>query len=933
MKIDIIGAKESLVDRVGEILLGSKSLADNLVVFPGKRPAHFLRKYIAGKKGAASAAPRITSMDGFMDLAAGELGLTAPSASPLDLADVLYGRLRKELCCVIARDPETLALDSFLPWAFKLIGDFEELKIELKTQKDLSGYDSILPADLRSASFIKKLESFSRLYGEFYAACEKENLLTRSMKYAEVAGGIDRFARERYENIIFAGFFALTSAEKTVLKRLAGQGARMVLEAGPGLEEQFAFLGKLPAAAAGRQPQAALHFYKAGDTHGEIFKLARELKAPAPGDVIVLPEAGTLFPLLEHVLPKVQDYNISMGYPLVSTPVYALIDALAGLLDKKGEAGYFAPDYLKFVFHPYVKNIYLEKSAEPGRVIFQTIEERLSSKVNKYVRLDELEADGDMLEEAAARLKAYGRGLDAAAVRAHISLIHKTLILPFEQIKDIGDFASKLLAFISYISAHSTAPLHPYWAPFVERAIEHIIELRNSRLAAERFDAPGGYFKFFRTFIRGADYPFPGTPLKGLQVLGFLETRNLRFDRVYFLDANSDILPSSRKEDTILSHFVRESLGLSTYKTREQLARYYFSVLVAGAKEAHIFYKDSAAKERSPFVEKLIWDLERQGKKPDENDVHFRIKFAQADPGPLAKTPEVMAALRLREFSPSALDTYLNCGLRFYYKYALRLSERDEISEDIEQRDIGTIVHEILENFFKPLAGKPLSITETDYKRILEEAGKVFDVRLKGHQAGYEYLIKRQVEKRLADILDYHRDNLAGITILACEADLKASLPTKYGDIILKGRADRIDARGGCVHILDYKTGTLARVPNWSRFDFGLREEWSKTLKSTQLPFYILAYLAENKGSDIRRMDASLLLLGQEKITEESLFKERYKKTPDRSAIFGVYRQTISALLEEILDETLPFAPAQDEASCANCPFKTLCGRQWVQDY
>jgi len=309
-----------------------------------------------------------------------------------------------------------------------------------------------------------------------------------------------------------------------------------------------------------------------------------------------------------------------MGYPLVSTPVYALIDALADLLDKKGEAGYFAPDYLKFIFHPYVKNIYLDKSAEPTRVIFQTLEEHISSRVNKYIKLAEIEKDGDILKEAAAKLKGYGRGLDAGAVQAHISLIHKTLIGPFEEIKDIGDFASKLLAFISYISGHSTAPL----------------------------------------------------------------------------------------------------------------------------------------------------------------------------------------------------DTYLNCGLQFYYKYALRLSEKDELSDDIGQRDIGAMVHEILENFFKPRIGKPLAIIEADYKRILEEAGKVFDVRLKGHNAGYEYLIKRQVEKRLAEILDYHRANLAGITILACEVELKASLPTKYGDITLKGRADRVDARGSCVHILDYKTGTLARVPNWA---------------------------------------------------------------------------------------------------------------------
>ncbi len=934
MRIEILDPKQSLVEKAGDILLSAGSLADNLVVFPGKRPAHFLRKYLAGKKSSAFKAPAITSMDGFIDLAAEELGFTQPAASQLDLAYLLYYRLKDQLCRVIARNPEELRLDSILPWALKIIGDFEELKIELKTRKDLSAYDSILPADLKSDAFISRLESFSGLYGEFYEAVEKEGLLTRSMKYAAVAANISRLDAAKYQNIVFAGFFALTNSEKAVIRHLADNGARLLLEPGPGLAAQFSFLSS------GLQAQAAerhsvplkLHFYKAPDAHGEIFRLAGALGKPLPSDVIVLPEAGTLFPLLENVLPGAEDYNISMGYPLLATPVYALVDALADLLDKKSEAGYFAPNYLKFVFHPYVKNVYLEKSAEPSRVIFQTVEEHLSKRLNKYVRLDEIENDAGLLKDAAAKLKDYGaKGLTPAAVKAHLEHIHAALVLPFEELKDIGDFAGKLLGFISFISENSTAPLHPYWAPFVERAIEQIMELRNSRLARESFDSSAGYFKFFNAFLQGASYPFPGTPLKGLQVLGFLETRGLKFSRVFFLDANADVLPAAKKEDTLLSHFVREGLGLPTYKTRERLARYYFSALLSGAQEAHIFYKDSADKERSPFVEKLIWDLERRGEKPEEHDVHFRIKFAQAEPAPVAKTAELTAALKAREFSPTAIDTYLNCGLQFYYKYGLRLSEKDEISDDIEQRDIGDIVHQILENFFKTRAGKPLEIRKEDYGLILEEAGRVFDERLKGHAAGFEYLIKRQVEKRLADILDYHRDCLAGITILDCEIKLKAELPTRFGTVRLKGRADRVDQRGGCVHIIDYKTGSVARAPNWQKFDLGLREEWGKTLKSTQLPFYLLAYLAQNPGAEIRNMEASLMLLGGESIAEETLFRERNKKTPEKGALFGTFTQAITALLEEILDPDLPFAPAVDEASCSLCPFKTLCGRQWAE--
>ena len=231
-------------------------------------------------------------------------------------------------------------------------------------------------------------------------------------------------------------------------------------------------------------------------------------------------------------------------------------------------------------------------------------------------------------------------------------------------------------------------------------------------------------------------------------------------------------------------------------------------------------------------MEKLIWDLERQKNPPAVNEVHLRVDFSQAGPKKINKTPQLIAALKAREFSPSAIDTYLNCGLRFYYHYALRLSEKDEISDDIEQRDIGTIVHEVLENFFKARLGRPLHITEKDYGLIKEESEKVFDARLKGHNAGFEYLIKKQVQRRLGDILDYHRDHLAGVTILDCETKLTAELPTRHGLIRLKGRADRVDERGGVIHILDYKTGVRAAVPNWQKFDLGLREDWSATLYS-----------------------------------------------------------------------------------------------------
>ncbi|MBU2529918.1 MAG: PD-(D/E)XK nuclease family protein [Elusimicrobia bacterium] len=946
-KIILIKPEDSIVSSVADILMSAKNLENNIVVFPGKRPAHFLRKLLAEKKGA-QVSPKIFSIDDFVDFVSNGPGIGSPVVSKLDLAALLYDNLKDEVCEVAGT--KTLNLDAFLPWAFKMIGDFEEIKIELKTDKELSQYDEILPDEINAPQFLKKFKKFSKLYKDFYSAIETSKLLTRALKYSNTVRDIENFDSGKYENIIFAGFFALTASEKAILKFLCKEkeqnNVSLMLESGPGLIEQFSFLPEMKILKDHEikiKPKTLENtsFYKASDIHGEIFKLSQVLKArktrkekkEKETDIIVLPSADSLFPLIQNVLTDVDEYNISMGYPVTSTPVYALIDSLADLLDTKSDGKYFAPNYLKFVFHPYIKNIYFQnKSAETSRIIFQSIEEVLSGSMNKYISLADIEQDADIIEKSVTKLKRYGdTKISPAGVKKHIAFIHNTVIKPFEELKDIEDFGLKLLDFISFLSASSTANLHAYWAPFVQVAIESIIEFKNSALNDKQFTGIAAYFKFFKTFMNSINYPFHGTPLKGLQVLGFLETRNLKFDNVYFLDANADIMPASKKEDTVLSHFIRENLGLSTYKSREKISKYYFNVLIGNAKEAHIFYKDSADKERSPFVEKLIWDIEKEKKKPKENDVYFEIQFEQTDPKPVTKDTAIINAMKKREFSPSSIDTYLKCGLQFYYKYVLGIMKKDEISDEIQQRDIGTIVHDILENYFKLKMAEPsLDITEDDYKLLKKEAKKIFDARIKNHDIGYEYIIKVQIEKRLNDILDYHKKNFKGIKILGCEQSFKTSISTKYGDMNLKGRADRIDDRKGSLNIIDYKTGAMARVPNWKKFDLANREEWHKTLKSVQLPFYILAYLKTNPHSSVQYMDASLMMLGKEKIEEQKLFKEMRGKAPNKVEIFDAYQKAIVILIEEILDIDKPFEMTCDEKTCVNCQFKTACGRQWV---
>ncbi|HAF96678.1 MAG: hypothetical protein A2X34_07945 [Elusimicrobia bacterium GWC2_51_8] len=951
--LKIISHKESLVEMAGEILLKSAALEKNIVVFPGKRPAHFLRKYLADKLGAAFEPPVILSMDGLMDYLVELAGIKGTELSNLDAVGVLYDNMLGDLTGVIGKTGN-VSLDTFLPWGFKIFSDFEELKIELKTPGELKDFDSILPGEIKgSDSFIKKLKSFSGVYERFYAHLEKENLLTRSLKYARAAQKI-RDLDLAGRKIILAGFFALTNSEKKIFAALSKlPGSVILLQEGPGLEKQFQFMElqsqvtSHKSQVTSHRPETALHFYKAPDLHGEVFKLADILKGQTltSKDVVVLPSPDALFPVLFNVLGEVKAYNISMGYPIAATPVYSLMDSLGDLLEKRSGDRYFAPNYLKFVFHPYVKNIYMKveslesgvesgKSADPTRIIFQTIETELASKINKYLALEDLEGDAGLLERCSVLLKNYADArLTAKDIQAHIKNIHNKLIRPFEKPGSIKDFADNLIAVVSFISGASTANLHPYSAPFIEQLYEDLHAFSNSTIAGRGLESISSCFKLLKSYIKSSAYPFPGTPLSGLQVLGALETRNLKFDRVYFLDANADILPGSKKEDTILSHFIRRGLGLPTCKTRESVAKYYFNLLISQAKEAYIFYKDAPELEKSPFVQKIIWDLETVGQSPKEEEVHFRLSFVQQEPRPIAKTKDVLAYLENFTFSSSSLDAYLACGLKFYWQYVLRVREKDEVGDEIGQIEIGRIVHKILESLFSVKGGSAFDGKEhkPDEELILARAAEIaediFNAELKNHDSGYEYLIKKQILRRLRDILLYHKENIGKAQIKNCEKIFNLTLD----GVKFTGRADRIDLRpdenGRNTHIIvDYKTGSKASTPNLKKFDLEDRDAWPKTLKSVQLPLYVMFYMAENPEITLQYVDACLMLLGSHKITEEFLFA----KSEDKAADLARLRKAVSYLVYEIRSAELDFEPAADIKTCEFCPFKIMCSRQWA---
>ena len=258
-------------------------------------------------------------------------------------------------------------------------------------------------------------------------------------------------------------------------------------------------------------------------------------------------------------------------------------------------------------------------------------------------------------------------------------------------------------------TSSTTARSHPYFAPFAEHFLEALADIRSSLLTDRSFEGTAGYFALLRRYLASREVPFDGTPLHGLQVLGALETRGLRFDRVFVLDANEGRLPAVSRDDPLLPQPVRRALGLPTTRERELAARHHFDELVGGCRELHLFSVDDGTAEPSRFVERLLWERQREAGILDgaslASHVHYRTSLASTVPSPVAKTPEVAARLSTLAFSASGLDAYLACPLRFYYSRVLGLRERDEVTGEVDRLEIGTVAHEAISAFLAPFEG------------------------------------------------------------------------------------------------------------------------------------------------------------------------------------------------------------------------------------
>jgi ATP-dependent helicase/nuclease subunit B len=908
----------------------------NLVVFPGKRPAHFVRKTLGIREGSSFIPPHIFSIDTLVSyLYTEQLGLVQRELQPVDAVAVLHE--------IYLRSPDRFggtsfdALDAFLPLGLRLFNELEELKMaHLPAHKLKEAISGITLGSLRPLSTI---------YESFYEEVNRRSYCSRGLRYAVVADFLAEEHLSSFDKIIVAGFFGLTNAEKIIFQKLGRlDSVVFIFQHVRGLEEHIAGLGlgkiKPPAQSS---HASTIKFYQAPDSHGQVFGLTELLKKRIDTGnpfnertVIVLP-AETLPPVYHQTLPLLNEneYNISLGYPVTRTPVYGFLESLMNLIGSMHEGKFYAPEYLKFLLHPYTKNILFDGRSDATRILVHAIEEHFArGKTHAFFRLEELESDVALFDQIAARVIGLDTACTPQALREHLIRIHSSTIRRVLGVSKIGALARGCIETLLFIDEHSTAQYHPLFRPYVETIIGTFEDVASSLLANATVRDVEAAFTFLRRCLSQATVPFPGTPLNGLQVLGFLETRNLRFDTVYVLDANEDVLPGSGSEHTIIPEPVRDRLGLPTRRQREQIAAYYFDILVTGAAEVHLFFANNAQKERSPFVEQLLWKRQRAEQKEDAKEyistISYSMLLANSPPSPIPKSPGMADALQDLSYSATALDTYLACPLKFYYRYVLGLREKEEVAGDIDSSDVGRFVHDVLRAYFFELIGREMTPADMNVGRLQALVDNRFAERFGEEMTGARYVLKQQVHTQLRRFLEQCQAPMLAkgpITLLAVEQKHEV----RRGTFLLNGTLDRVERRGERIHVLDYKTGNPDRIRGVSmeKLDLEKRETWKAAIPSLQLPVYAMLY-SGSTGVPIEQVLPAYLRLSESTMDqgiELPLFEEMVAPATGYRQIGRV----VDSLLSEIVDANVPFAPTDTiEKDCVYCPFQSICGTQWV---
>ena len=941
------------------------NLAHTAVVFPNKRAGLFFNEYLAQESDSPIWSPAYVSISElFRSLSPWEVG------DPVKLVCELYKIFRRET-------QSTETLDDFYFWGEMLISDFDDAdKNKVDTDKLFSNLQDLrnimddytfiddeqeeairqffqnFSIERRTAlkeRFISLWDVLGNIYKGFRESLASQNIAYEGMMYRHVIEHLD-VDKLPYEKYIFVGFNVLNKVEHTLFTQLKDAGKAVFYwdydefymkenrqavthEAGEFIRRN---LRDFPSPLSGElfknlSKPKEVHYIASSTENAQARYLPQwirnNLTTPEKETAVVLCNEALLQPVLHSLPAEVKHVNITMGFPLSQTPVYSFLIALLelhthGFNFKSGR--YTFQSVVTLLKHPYTRQLtgqaeLLEKEltrnnrfyplpGELGKDEFLTrLFTPLSGNLNLCIRLSET------LQQVAGIYQANTSGTEDTD--AFNQLYRESL---FKAYTTINRFRT-------------------------------LIEEDELTVQSETFR------RLLVKVLSTTNIPFHGEPAIGMQVMGVLETRNLDFRHLVLLSVNEGQLPKSGGDSSFIPYNLRKAFGMTTIEHKIAVYAYYFYRLLQRAERITLMYNTSSdglnRGEWSRFMLQFLIEWPHP----------ITRQFLEAGQSPqgtssitVEKTPDVMRQMQSlfdvranpkAKFSPSALNYYLDCPLKFYYRYVAGLSAPDEVSAEIDSATFGSIFHYAAEHIYKDLTthGKVINkealetllrnevklqdYVDTAFKKLFFNVPQNEKPEYNGVQLINSAVIARYLKQLLQNDLRY-----APFTFIASEMEVDEPIDIQTPKGVIKSRIggiiDRMDSKDGTLRIVDYKTGGDADTPPHVESLFIPDKKRSNYVFQT----FLYAAIMCRKQPTMKIAPALLYIHRAATETYSPVIQMGESRKPkeaveDFSKYEKEYRERLQGLLEEIFNPEKSFTQTEIIEKCTYCDFKALCKR------
>ncbi|MFH1319302.1 MAG: PD-(D/E)XK nuclease family protein [Bacteroidota bacterium] len=842
-------------------------------------------------------------------------------------------------------------------------------------------------------SYLMFWKSLGKYYEKLKEELESKNQAYQGMAYRKVSNEIStveggkKLKERNWKKILFAGFNALTKAEETIIEKLISIGmAEMLWDADTyytqnQTQEAGRFIAKYKKKWKPNDFKWEENILSTDNKEINIIGIAQNVnqakytgeilftsppKSPSPmgegdldvlhskatgdGVAVVLADENFLAPVLNSLPGNISDVNVTMGYPLKNTPLYGLFDAILNLhvnspqnpesssypgKTKEGfkpgkDQSFYYKDVLKVLNHPYLDqpmtSIIARKIQKKNKVFIS------SNDIEQFVTC-ELQEDLNILKPVFSSWNdpgEKGRSVTENALDCFYGLIShfKDFLISEDENKTIE--LEYLYAFAKLIKRLKTL------------LKDHDLNI-SSEGEKETTLKPPMDIKTFRTIfnqlVKAEKLSFYGEPLKGLQIMGMLETRTLDFETVILLSANENILPSGKTQNSFIPYDIRREFGLPTYSDRNAISAYHFYRLIQRAKKIYLLYNtepdEFGSGEKSRFITQLLHELPKVNKniKITEQLITLPILKVKKKDISIEKDDDILNRLNAwiqRGVSPSALNTYINCPLDFYYKYVLGLEEAEEVEETIEAATLGKCVHHVLRDLYAEFEGKNISINDVvKMKPFVEQKTiKAFSREYSAADIHHgknllilnvairfiENFLKEEV-RCLSEIEKEGKSLVIRSLEEKLEMSMKMTLNGVEKRVNFRGTADRIDLVGDTTRIIDYKTG-LVQPADLKPGDFENIANDPKYDKAFQLLMYALMYNKNPEG-----LTGSLItgIISFRRLSQGLMPVIIYESTEINEEILRSFEDRLKMLMSRIYDMNTPFRHNEEAEYCRFC--------------